>query len=103
MGFSFALSSTGWIFFAHLPAFGFLMCGGRQFWWSMGCPVGRGGEAAAAMPPCQGRGTGSEQLAETWHADQRSEQCHWFGLDWRKTNRLPPEFWCVSEKELRVP
>lgn len=86
-----------------LPTFGFLSMVAGSFWGSTGYPMGGGGEAPVAMPPCPVKGTGSGRLAETQRADQGSERCHWFGLDWRKTNRFPPEFWLGSKPELRVP
>lgn len=96
-GFAFALNSSGWIFFVYLPTLGFLKCGGQQSWGSTGCLVS---QSSSAPLPGQRHW---EQLANTRRADQGSEWCCCFSLDWRKTNRLPPEFWLCLETELRVP
>lgn len=86
-GFTCAPRSAGCVLSAHLLTFGFPKCGGWQFGGSAGCSLSQGGEGPAAVPPCQGSGTGSRQLAETQRAYRRSEQCHWFCLDWRKTKQ----------------
>lgn len=79
----------GCLFF-FLPTFGFLSMVAGSFWGSTGYPMGGGGEAPVAMPPCPVKGTGSGQLAETRRADQGQSGAT--GLVWtggKQTGFLP--------------
>lgn len=52
-GFTCALSSAGWVLFAHPLTFGFPKCGGWQFWGSTECSLSLGDEGPAAVPPAR--------------------------------------------------
>jgi len=77
-GFTFAPSSVGWIFFAHLPTCGFLKHGGRPFWGSTGGPEG---EVPVAMPPSRAEALGRNPASG---AAVRAVPRVWSGLEENK-------------------
>lgn len=68
---------------AHPPTFECVKCVGWQY---QGSTVGRGGEAPMAMP-----------LPGQKPAVQIRAQHYGTGLDWRKRNGHPPEFWLGAQ------